>query len=363
HLHATPVQSVYPGVEVQASVLRGLLNRSFPRSPPWASGANFAFMLGVGLLLAVVLPFLRPLALTALTGVLALALVTGNLALWSQWHRVVPVALPLGLVLGLGALNLAYGFLFAGRGRRRLQEAFGQHVPPELVDEMTRTPGVADSMEGERRDMTVLFADIRDFSAIAEQLTAAELRDLLNRFFTHMTRIIFEHRGTVDKYVGDMVMAFWGAPLEDPEHARHGVRAALAMQEEAQRLRFQFQKEGLPDVEIGVGLNSGPMNVGNMGSEFRRSYTVIGDAVNLGARLEGLTNFYGADIVVSDVTREGLEEEILFRRLDRVQVRSREEPLTIFEPLCLREEASGELLAEVERLEEALTAFWRREWA
>ncbi|MFA9460594.1 CHASE2 domain-containing protein [Thiohalorhabdus sp. Cl-TMA] len=362
-LRATPVQSVYPGVEVHANVLRGLLNRSFPRSPAWAEGANFIFMLVMGLLLAVALPLLRPLTLSLLTGALGLALVAGNVLVWSQWHWVIPIALPLFLVLGLGTLNMAYGFLFAERGRRRLKDMFGQYVPPELVDEMTQDPESASSMEGERRDMTVLFADIRGFTAISEQLSAAELKDLLNRFFTPMTRVIFEHRGTIDKYVGDMIMAFWGAPLEDPEHARNGVKAALAMRGEAERLRFQFQKEGLPDVDIGVGLNSGAMNVGNMGSEYRRSYTVLGDAVNLGSRLEGLTKHYGASIVVSDVTREGLEDEILFRRLDRVQVKGRDEPLTIFEPLCPREEASAELLAEVDKLEQALSAYWRREWA
>jgi len=257
---------------------------------------------------------------------------------------------------------MAYGFLFEERSRRRLKDMFGQYVPPELVEELAADPDSAASMAGERREMTVLFADIRGFTAISETLSAAALKDLLNRFFTPMTRVIFEHRGTIDKYVGDMVMAFWGAPLADPEHARHAVAAALAMRNEAERLRADFRAEGLPDVDIGIGLNSGAMNVGNMGSDYRRSYTVLGDAVNLGSRLEGLTRFYGAGIVVGEETRAGQEDAFLFRRLDRVRVKGRSEPLTIHEPLCGREAATAALEEEVAAHERALDAYFARDW-
>ena len=323
-LRATPVQAVFPGVEVHATVLAGILQRSFPRHPSWAEGANFIFMLLTGLALALWLPRLRPLPLAGVTLGLATGLTGANVAIWTLQHWVLPLALPLAMLLGLGTANMAYGFLVAERSRRQLKDMFGQYVPPALVEELSRDPEGAASMEGERRDMTVLFADIRGFTTISETLSAAALKDLLNRFFTPMTRIIFGHRGTIDKYVGDMIMAFWGAPLEDPEHARHGVRAALAMRAEAARLGERFAQEGLPPIEIGVGLSTGPMNVGNMGSAFRRSYTVLGDTVNLGARLEGLTKFYGAGIIVGEATRDGLEEEILFRPLDRVQVKGKQ---------------------------------------
>ena len=361
-LRATPVQNVFPGVEVHANVLRGILTQRFPLHPNWAEGANFTFMLVAGLLLAAVLPRLRPLALTAVTLGLGLALVAANVALWSQYQWVVPLAMPLLMVLALGAANMAYGFLFEERSRKQLKDMFGQYVPPALVEEMAADPDSAASMAGERRDMTVLFADIRGFTTISEALSAAELKDLLNRFFTPMTRVIFEHRGTIDKYVGDMVMAFWGAPLADPDHARNAVAAALAMRAEAARLRTAFLEEGYPEVDIGVGLNTGPMNVGNMGSDYRRSYTVLGDAVNLGSRLEGLTKVYGVGIVVGEATKAGLEAAFLFRRLDRVQVKGRAEPLTIYEPLCPLAEATPALQAEVSAHERALEAYFSRDW-
>ena len=361
-LRATPLANVFPGVEVHANVLRGILNQRFPLDPSWAEGANFAFMLVAGLLLAGLLPRLRPLALTGVTLSLAGLLVAANVVLWTRYLWVVPLAVPLLMVLTLGAANMAYGFLFEERSRRRLKDMFGQYVPPELVEELAADPDSAASMAGERREMTVLFADIRGFTAISETLSAAALKDLLNRFFTPMTRVIFEHRGTIDKYVGDMVMAFWGAPLADPEHARHAVAAALAMRNEAERLRADFRAEGLPDVDIGIGLNSGAMNVGNMGSDYRRSYTVLGDAVNLGSRLEGLTRFYGAGIVVGEETRAGQEDAFLFRRLDRVRVKGRSEPLTIHEPLCGREAATAALEEEVAAHERALDAYFARDW-
>lgn len=361
-VRATPVASVYPGVEVHASVLRGILSERFPLSPSWAEGASFSLMLAVGLLLAAGLPWLRPLALTAVTLGLAGALTAANVVLWSQHHWVLPLAIPLLMVLALGAANMAYGYLVEERGRRQLKDMFGQYVPPELVEELAANPRGADSMAGERRDMTVLFADIRGFTAISEALTAAELKDLLNRFFTPMTRVIFEHRGTIDKYVGDMIMAFWGAPLPDPDHPRNAVAAALAMRDEARRLGSKFAAEGLPAVDIGVGLNTGPMNVGNMGSDYRRSYTVLGDAVNLGARLEGLTKHYGAAVVVGEATRAGLDDAFLFRRLDRVRVKGRSQPLTIHEPLCPLDAATPALREEVTAHERALDAYLARDW-
>jgi adenylate cyclase len=361
-LRATPIQSVYPGVEVHANVLRGILTQRFPRNPSWAEGANFTLMLVTGLLLALLLPRLRPLPLTAVTLGLAAVLVAANVLVWSWYQWVLPVAVPLLMVLALGTANMAHGFLFAERSRRQLKDMFGQYVPPELVEEMAANPDSAASMAGERRDMTVLFADIRGFTAISEALPAAELKDLLNRFFTPMTRIIFEHRGTIDKYVGDMIMAFWGAPLADPDHARNAVAAGLAMRAEAERLRQAFAAEGLPEVDIGVGLNTGPMNVGNMGSDYRRSYTVLGDAVNLGSRLEGLTKHYGVGMIVGEATGHGLVGEFLFRRLDRVRVKGRAEPLTIYEPLCARDAASPALEAEVAAHERALDAYFRRDW-
>jgi adenylate cyclase len=187
------------------------------------------------------------------------------------------------------------------------------------------------------------------------------LKDLLNRFFTPMTEIIFDHRGTIDKYVGDMIMAFWGAPLADPDHARNAIDTALSMLARTAAMQPELRELGYPEVAIGIGLNTGSMNVGNMGSQFRRSYTVLGDAVNLGSRLEGLTKFYGVGLIVGEQTRAG-QEGFLFRQLDRVRVKGKQEPTRIYAPLCRLADATPEVRTELDRYEQARRAYLERRW-
>ncbi|HEY9199353.1 MAG TPA: adenylate/guanylate cyclase domain-containing protein [Gammaproteobacteria bacterium] len=359
-LKATPVQSVYPGVEVHASLLAGILSGHFPHEPAWAPGASFLLLLLAGSLLAVLLPLLSPTAQLALGTLTVSVLIAFNAWLWNQAGLVLVIATPVLLILSLAVLNLGYGFLFEARGRRQLKDMFGQYVPPALVEEMNRA-GERYDFSGESRELSVLFADIRSFTTISEALSAADLKSLLNRFFTPMTRVIFDRRGTIDKYVGDMIMAFWGAPLRDAEHAEHAVAAALDMLRALTELRAEFAREGLPEIAIGIGINSGLMNVGDMGSHYRRAYTVIGDAVNLASRLEGLTKYYGVDLVVGPRTRE-LAPGFVYRRLDRVRVKGKREAVEVFAPLCRAQELGDNLRVELTMHEQALEHFWRREW-
>ena len=176
-----------------------------------------------------------------------------------------------------------------------------------------------------------------------------------------MTKIIFEQRGTIDKYVGDMIMAFWGAPVHDPQHRQHAVDAALAMLDKLVDMQTELSERNWPAINIGIGINTGMMNVGDMGSEYRRAYTVIGDAVNLGSRLEGLTKYYGVRLIVSDTTAQGLDEMVL-RCLDRVKVKGKNEPVTIFEPVCRISDVTGDQQAELDAWEEALAAYYERRW-
>ncbi|MFN2310079.1 MAG: adenylate/guanylate cyclase domain-containing protein, partial [Gammaproteobacteria bacterium] len=182
------------------------------------------------------------------------------------------------------------------------------------------------------------------------------------RFFTPMTRVIFDRRGTIDKYVGDMIMAFWGAPVADPQHADHAIAAALDMLHALEDLRSEFAREGLPAIAIGIGVNSGVMNVGDMGSQYRRAYTVIGDAVNLASRLEGLTKFYGVDLVVGPRTRE-LAPDFAYRRLDCVRVKGKREAVEVFAPVGRLTELDAALRQELAAHEQALERFWARDWA
>jgi adenylate cyclase len=226
---------------------------------------------------------------------------------------------------------------------------------------MYRDPEKDFGFEGESRDMSVLFADIRSFTAISEALEPPALKQFLNAYFTPITEIIFRHQGTIDKYVGDMVMAFWGAPVRDPEHQQHAVEAALDMLRALPALSEQFERRGWPALRIGIGLHSGPMNVGDMGSSFRRAYTVIGDAVNVSSRLESLTKYYGVSMLVSDTTREAVKG-IVFRRLDRVRVVGKMESTDIYEPVCTEAELQPARAAELAAHEVAMQAYFEADW-
>ncbi len=358
--HATPMQPVYPGVEVHATIAAAILDQRFPARPSWAEGADVMVLLTLGLALAWWLPLLsarRAVGLSAFAGV---ALLSANLWAWQAEGWVLALATPLILVLTLTLLNMAYGFLIEARGRAELKGMFGQYVPPELVEEMNRNPQSL-GFEGDSREMSILFSDIRSFTTISERLSANELKKLLNRFFTPMTRIVFNRRGTIDKYVGDMMMAFWGAPLRDDEHARHALEAAFDMLAALEEAQAGFRASGLPEIDIGIGINSGVVNVGDMGSEFRRAYTVIGDAVNLASRIESLTKFYGVRLIVGENTRHG-QDDFIFRRLDRVRVKGKKEAVTIYEPLCRRHEASAQVLEETAWHEQALDHYLARRW-
>jgi len=256
--------------------------------------------------------------------------------------------------------DLIYGYLAETLNRNHLTHLFGQYVPPELVDEMADKHEEL-GLEGESREMTVLFSDVRGFTTISEGLRPQELTQLMNEMLTPMTRIIHQHRGTIDKYMGDAIMAFWGAPLDDPDHARNALMAAMAMVEEIPRLQETFRARGWPAIRIGVGVNTGVMNVGNMGSEFRMAYTVLGDAVNLGSRLEGLTKQYGIDIMVSEFVKQRVAG-FAFRELDIVRVKGKDEPVAIFEPLGPSADLDPEVAEHLNRYHEALACFRAQNW-
>lgn len=359
-LRATPVQNIYPGVEIHANMIAGILDQNIKQRPAYTLGAEFLLLLVMGLALVLLLPLLSPvwatvLALGALGGVVAL-----NLAAWQFANLVLPLASSLVLIAVIYVVNMSYGFFVESRGKRQLTGLFGQYVPPELVEEMAQHPESI-SLEGESRELTVLFSDVRGFTTISEGLDPKQLTQLMNEFLTPMTHIIHHGRGTIDKYMGDAIMAFWGAPLPDPQHASRAVRAALEMIAGMRALQEKFKARGWPEIRIGVGLNSGEMVVGNMGSEFRMAYTVMGDAVNLGSRLEGLTKNYGVDIIVSEFTRDKAPE-FLYRELDIVRVKGKDKPVAIYEPICTLDEADKALKDELKLYRETLKLYRARNW-
>lgn len=359
-LVATPVENIYPGVEVHATMIRAMLDNRFASEPSWAAGANLIVTLGLGIVLSLLLPRLPPLWLVLASATTAGAVIFGNFWLWQEKGLALALAWPLLLIVTLAAISVTHGYLKESHKRSQLKSIFGQYIPPQLVDAMGES-NQDFGFEGESREMTVLFADIRGFTTLSEKLSPSELRALLNRYFTHMTGIIFDHNGTIDKYVGDMIMAFWGAPLRDPDHARHAIEAALAMLRKTDELRPQLLAEGYPNIDIGIGLNSGLMNVGDMGSSYRRAYTVLGDNVNLGSRIEGLSKYYGARLVVGEATRAG-QEGFIFRHLDLVKVKGKTEGVNVYEPLCLKSEATPALLEELKLHGQGLDAYRQQYW-
>lgn len=358
-LRATPVQNIYAGVETHANMIAGILDSNIKGSPAYTLGAEFVLLLVVGLLLAFMLPALSPLWATLLTLTSLLGALLINLSAW-QNGLVLPLASLLVMIALIYVTNMSYGFFVESRGKRQLASLFGQYVPPELVDEMAKNPE-AISMEGESREMTVLFSDVRGFTTISEGLDPKQLAQLMNEFLTPMTQVIHHGRGTIDKYMGDAIMAFWGAPLPDVDHAKHALQAALGMIAALGKLQQDFAAKGWPPINIGVGLNTGMMTVGNMGSEFRMAYTVMGDAVNLGSRLESLTKNYGVHIIVSEFTKAQVPG-FVYRELDAVRVKGKDKPVTIFEPVCeevLLDSVTKENLA---RYHEALEFYRSQNW-
>lgn len=359
-LRSTPVGQRYIGVEAHANLIAGLLDDTIRKQPAYADGLELLLLVLIGLMTVFVLPRLSPLsALLFVVGVLAAAL-AGNLWMWSSLGLVVPIASLLGYTLIAALLQINYGFFIESRNKRHLSRIFGQYIPPSLVEEMDAS-GEEVSLEGESREMSVLFSDVRGFTTISESLDARELTQLMNEFLTPVTRTIQEHRGTVDKYMGDAVMAFWGAPLRDEDHARHAVLAGLGMIDAVSKLKEPFSARGWPAIEVGVGVASGEMNVGNMGSEFRIAYTVMGDVVNLGSRLEGLTKQYGVGMIVSDATA-ALLPDFAFRELDLVRVKGKHEPVAIFEPLGPRALLQPAATAELAAFSDAIDAYRRQDW-
>ncbi len=332
-LRVTPVGEAYPGVETHANIISGLLDQSIAVKPDYAVGYDIIILVLSGLSLAFALPLL-----TATRAVLVSAgvitLVVGlNFWLYLGAGLILPLAAASVMTMTAFALNMSYGYFVESRSKRELAHMFGTYVPPELVDEMVAQGAENYSMKATNKELTVMFCDMRGFTKMSEQMEPTQLQALLNSVFNRLTDIIRSNRGTIDKYMGDCVMAFWGAPVDIPNHAHLAVKTSMEMANAVRKINEEHRAKGIPEIGVGIGLNTGTMCVGNMGSEVRQAYTVIGDAVNLGSRLEGLSKAYGVDIVVSESTRK-LATDFAWQELDRVRVKGKEQAVGIFWPLA-----------------------------
>jgi len=316
-----------PGAEVHANVIDNLLSRRSlaPLAPAWGVVILAACALAIGLA-GVLLPVWPTVGVAF---VLMAALGGASVVAFSRgvWMDVAEPVLAVAFAT-FGAT--AYQYFVEGREKRQVKQVFSRFVAKDVFDQLMADPSRA-VLGGERRDMTVLFADIRGFTTFTEKGLAEDIVAQLNEYFSRMVAVLFEHRGTVDKFVGDMVMALFGAPLADPDHADHAAAAALGMLRALDDLNRQWDATGRPRLDIGIGLNTGDMVAGNIGSDTIMSYTVIGDAVNLAARRESLNKEYGTHIIVSDETRSRLKGRYDIQPLGTVTVKGKTAPVAIFE--------------------------------
>ena len=330
-LRVTPFEEDYPGVETHANVLDNLLRKDYLRT----SRDEPTYMPLAILILGVLFSFIVA-KFGAILGI-SITLVTlfsiyfiDAFYIFSQ-GIVLAVMFPILTVLSLYTFLTFFKYFTEERKKKELKGTFQKYVSPEIVNEILKDPSKLE-LGGIKQEMSVFFSDIRGFTTISEKLDPKALSDLLNHYLTPMTAIIFENSGTLDKYMGDAIMAFFGAPVYSDKHASQACRAALLQIEKLFELQKIYEEQGLPMIDIGIGINTGDMSVGNMGSETVRNYTVMGDAVNLGARLEGINKQYGTRIIISEFTQKQIDKDnFVYREIDWVRVKGKNEPVRIFE--------------------------------
>ncbi len=335
-IRVTPYGRAFPGVEVRANIIEGLLEGDILTRPEWMKLLDVAGMVVIGLVMVGVLGRLG----VAWAAVLAAALLAAYLFVATVLFRTeglwLNVVYPSLLIVLLFTSATLVRYFFAFSEKRYLKLAFQHYVPPAVVDGLVSG---ADKLRlgGEKRDLTVLFSDIRGFTTMSEAMAPEDLVKLMNEYFTVMTDKVFEHRGSLDKYIGDAIMAVYGAPVAETQHAALACRTALEMLTVLDELKARWQPLGLPPIDIGVGINPGPVIVGNMGSASRFNYTVVGDPVNVASRIESLNKTYGTNILVSEYTYEAVKDEFPWvREVDDIRVRGRTQPVRLYE--LMREE-------------------------
>jgi adenylate cyclase len=359
--HHTPM-GIISGVEVQASIITTLLNQHFFTSSTvttiWLIILLSAFVIALGMRIKRLRVYL-PTLLTIF--------VVYNVIAFISFDRYVILDLlyPNLAIFGSAIASITVQYFFAHREKKFIQETFGRYLAPQVISELLQDPSKL-KLGGQRVNLTILFSDIRGFTSFSETMSPEQLIHFLNDYLSHMSTIILDQHGVIDKYIGDAIMSFWGAPLANPHHALDGVLSALAMVEALQTFNEGGKEKNYPPIDIGIGLNSGDVTIGNMGSEKRFDYTVLGDNVNLASRLESLTKTYGINILVSQATVDAIsksaleEHDITMREIDRVKVKGKQQAVTLYQVVA------GHKKDSVASIEQAFSrgreAYYRGAW-
>ena len=361
-LKATPIAASYPGVEIHASLLSGMLDQSIKQHAEDLIGGELLVVIVLGLLLALTLPFISLIPSVIIGTILTLLAITLNFWAWSNLALVIPIAGTLTVIIAILLTNIAIGYFQTLRSKRQFADLFGQYVPPELVEKMSQDPSRY-GMQVRETELSILFSDIRGFTGISEILGPRDLGLYINEYLSAMSHVIrIDFHGTLDKFIGDAVMAFWGAPLDDRDHAIHAIEAAMGMQQAVIELNRSFAAKGWPPLKIGVGICSGMVRVGDMGSIERRAYTAMGNAVNTASRLEARTKHYSIGILVSEQTVLQAPE-IAFREVDLVQLKGQTQPVRIYEPVAKADELDAEQKIRLQQWGDFLAGFRKKDWA
>jgi len=356
----TPFSPLFPGVEIHATVVNNILKQDFLNKPKWAMMYDVLVIVVLGVLAGIALPRLSALRGVLFASGLFMLHILASRWLFTQSGLWVNIIYPLlALVLIYTALTI-YRYMTEERERKRIKGAFTYYVSSSVVNEMLKDPSKL-KLGGDKKELSVLFSDIRGFTTISEKLTPEDLIHILNEYLTVMTDVVFKYDGTLDKYMGDALMAIYGAPLEQPDHPYRACASALDMLKELEKLNEKWIQEGKKPLDVGIGINTGMMMVGNMGSEQRFDYTVMGDAVNLGSRLEGANKEYKTNILISDETYKRVKDDFVCMELDSVRVKGKTLPVTVFQ-LIGRKDIPMDYMEAIDQFHEGLQLYKQQQW-
>jgi adenylate cyclase len=331
----SPFDPQLPAMELHANVIENFIHQNFIYRTEITKIIDILLILAFGAVLGFYLPRMNATRSVVYTALLLVAFATLNILSFLLFRWVLSFVYPgMALVVTSGSL-ISYKYFTEEKEKKRTRSMFQAYLDENVIEQLMAHPDMM-KLGGEKRELTVLFSDIRGFTSFSEKMAPAEVVNFLNQYFDKMIGIIFRHKGTLDKLIGDAVMCFWGHPIQTKDHALRGVVTALEMIQGVEELRGVLVLPGGAKFEIGIGLNTGPMVVGNMGAQSRLSYTVMGDNVNLGSRLESLNKYYGTKIIISDSTFNDVKDMVFCRQLDTIQVKGKAQAVTIYEPLGMK---------------------------
>lgn len=353
-LRNTPWKESFPGVEIRANAVDNLIKGDFITRPDWMAMVDIGIILALGLLLFIVLPRLN----MATTGLVVVVLVAVHLIIaFTSFQReqiVLNITYPIVLTVAMFIVHTVVRYFTVEREKGQIKHAFRHYVNPKVVETVIEDVSAL-KLGGDKREMTVLFSDIRDFTTTSEQVPPEQLVALLNNYLTAMTDKVFDHDGTLDKFIGDAVMAFWGAPVARKDHALQACKAAVTMFEALVDIQKDWAAAGAGKLDIGLGINTGMMTVGNMGSSRMFNFTVIGDAVNLASRIEGLNKLYGTHLLISEGTYQHVKAHFPYtREIDVTRVKGKQQESKIYEIMLPQHYNSFDWLGEYQQVYQAM---------